>query len=463
MNFSYKKLFSCITFISLSIQAQAGSFSLYTEGSVSAVQNFAAGIAAEGRDASVGWYNPAALVLLKKMEFVGGGIGVIPVARLSGTSRLYQYDPNDETDPILYGPYTESFHNLDGGREAIVPNFHFAMPFGDKIVYGASLVAPFGLSSNWPESSAVRYAGTYSNLRVIDFAPEAGALINDHFALGLGVDFQWANVNFDNVIGAPAVLPILLPGVPVTEWDTTVKNSGKSFGMGFHAGFLTKWNDDNTRFGFNYLYGVTQNFKGTSQVQGMFADGDFLNTDAYAVSNNLRADPVKFPDIMTFSLFHKMTDKVDVMGSIVYSMWSSFKSITLYNIPVASIPDNALVLQNATAIQNYRDTFRLAFGLNYKLTDKWELRGGTGWDQTPTNNTDRDIRLPDADKYALAVGAHWQPTDSWGFDIGYSYLWPLQTATVNKTQYLDSRNWVVINATGHAYAQLLALGLKWRM
>lgn len=463
MESSYNKWCSCLLVLGICSSIHAGSFSLYTEGSVSAVQNFAAGVAAEGRDASVGWYNPAALVLLKKPEFVGGGIGVNPVARLTGTSRLYQYDPNDEVDPILYGPYTQSFYNLDGGREAIVPNLHFALPVGDKVVYGFSIVAPLGLASNWPEDSPVRYAGTYSNLRVIDFAPEMGGLINEHFSVGLGIDFQWANVNFDNVVGAPAVLPIIVPDVPVTEWDTVVRNHGNSFGMGFHAGYLFKWNDDTSRFGFNYLYGVTHDFKGSSQLQGMFADKDFFDTQAMISSNGLYADPVKFPDIMTFSLFQKVNDRLDMMASVVYSLWSSFRSITLHGIPIASIPDNNIIFQSATAVQNYRNALRLAFGANYKLTDKWELRGGTGWDQTPTNDIDRDVRLPDVNKFALAVGAHWQPNDAWGFDVGYSYLWPLEDAVINKTQILDERNWVVVNASGHAYAQLLALGVKWRI
>jgi long-chain fatty acid transport protein len=463
MNFPYSKLFSCLMCLGVSSALQAGSFSLYTEGSVSAVQNFAAGVAAEGRDASVGWYNPAALVLLKKAELVGGGIGVNPVARLTGTSKLYQYDPNDDTDPLLYGPYTESFKDLDGAREAIVPNIHFALPAGDRVVYGVSIVSPMGLASNWPGTSAVRYAGTYSNLRVIDFAPEMGGLITEHFAVGAGIDFQWANVNFDNVIGAPAVLPSINPDIPVTEWDTTVQNHGNSFGIGFHAGFLAKWNDDNTRFGFNYLYGVTHDFQGSSQLRGIFADPDFFNNQAYYSLDALYADPVKFPDIMTFSLFQKVNDRVDIMGSVVYTLWSSFQSITLHNIPVASIPMNDIIPQNATAIQNYRNALRLSAGANYRLTEKWELRGGAGWDQTPTNDIDRDVRLPDVNKWALAGGVHWQPSEAWGFDFGYSYLWPAQTAAINKTQVLDSRNWVVIDATGHSYAQLVAVGAKWRM
>ena len=456
-----KNIFKGFLLLYASSVTQAGGFSLYTEGSVSAVQNFAAGVAAEGRDASVGWYNPAALVLLKKAELVGGGVGVLPVARLTGTSSLYQIDPID--NETLYGPYQETFENLNGAREAIVPNIHFALPANGRVVYGVSVVSPMGLATNWPGTSAVRYAATYSNLRVIDFAPEMGGLITENFAVGAGVDFQWANVNFDNVIGAPAVLPIINPAIPVTEWDTTVQNHGNSFGMGFHAGFLAKWNNDKTRFGFNYLYGVTHDFRGSSQLRGIFADPDFFNAQAYYAANALYADGIKFPDIMTGSFFQQVNDKLDIMGSVVYTLWSSLQSISLNNIPVASIPESSIVFQNATAVQNYHNAWRLAIGANYKLTDKIELRGGAGWDQTPSNNVDRDVRLPDVNKGALAYGVHWQPNDNWGFDFGYSYLWPLNTVNINKTQILNSQNWVTVNATGHAYAQLIAVGARWKL
>ncbi len=50
-------------------------------------------------------------------------------------------------------------------------------------------------------------------------------------------------------------------------------------------------------------------------------------------------------------------------------------------------------------------------GAKYQVNDKWLVRGGIGWDQTPTNDVDRDARLPDADRVGVAVGAHYQYSD----------------------------------------------------
>ena len=157
-----------------SFQSHSGAFSLYTEGSASAVGNFAAGVAAEGRDASIGWFNPAGLVLLRKPEIVLGAVGVLPHVSLTGEAIFNQIEIDSNE---LLPPYVENFNNLNGAQNAVVPNLHVAIPVGDNFTYGLSIVSPLGLSTSWPQDSALRYAATLSELTVVDISPEMGGLI----------------------------------------------------------------------------------------------------------------------------------------------------------------------------------------------------------------------------------------------------------------------------------------------
>lgn len=50
--------------------AHSAGFSLYTESNGASTGNFGAGVAAEASDASIGWYNPAGLVLIKNQQAV---------------------------------------------------------------------------------------------------------------------------------------------------------------------------------------------------------------------------------------------------------------------------------------------------------------------------------------------------------------------------------------------------------
>ena len=81
-----KNIILSLNALFISSISQAGGFSLYTESSVVALGNYGAGVAAEAADASIGWYNPAGLVLIKKPQLILGGIGVFPSTKLSGNS-----------------------------------------------------------------------------------------------------------------------------------------------------------------------------------------------------------------------------------------------------------------------------------------------------------------------------------------------------------------------------------------
>jgi len=453
----------------------AGGFSLYTEGSAAAIGNFAAGIAAEGADASIGWYNPAGLVLLKKQQAVLGGVGVFPSTQLTGSS-LYS-TPNlfDPTEPNL--TYAQTFSGLQAAKSALVPSLHYALPLNDMAVFGLSIVAPFGLSTDYEKNSPVRYAATLSKLETFTLSPELGHKITKHFSLGVGVDLQYARVTFNRMIGSPAYLQYLELVVPqeITPYtlDSESKNTGDSFGVGFHLGGLLRFSEDHTRLGLNYQSHVNHNFSGRSQLTGRFADPalnifapGLANPNASFYSNTLSSNSIALPGILTLSGYQDVNDKLALLGSVVYSQWSSFKEITLNNVAVG-VPDpdlgtTTLTTRNATTTEGYRDTWRLAIGANYHVNDQWMMRIGGGYDQTPTVNAHRDVRLPDSNRGAVAIGVHYQAFPSVGFDVGYSYLFATNDAIINNTQPIATSTYNV-TATSKNHAQLVGLQAVWKL
>ena len=61
--------------------------------------------------------------------------------------------------------------------------------------------------------------------------------------------------------------------------------------------------------------------------------------------------------------------------------------------------------------------------MSYYLDDKWKLRGGIAWDESPVNDTDRTPRLPDSDRFWLAGGVQYAWDKQWKFDVGATYIW----------------------------------------
>ncbi|OYV54928.1 MAG: hypothetical protein B7X00_00940, partial [Legionella sp. 21-45-4] len=340
-------------------EACAGAFSLYTEASAVEIGNFAAGSAAEAPDASIGWFNPAGLVLLNKTQGVLSGVGVFPSTEISGVSHYFTAG---------YPSYSQAFDKLQGAKSDLVPAVHLAYPISDKAVIGVSLVSPMGESTNWTEDSPVRYAATQTKLLTVNAAPEMGVKVTEHVSVGAGLDLQWAQVTFNAILGAPTVYQEF--GVPNLV-DSTSINKGTSFGVGFHAGGLVQLNQKHSRIGLNYQSGISHKFYGYSSLNGKLADpavaSDPFTANPYSeyLVNALNSNNVQFPNIVTLSWYQDLNNKWAVLGSLVYNGWNSFKTITLNHVAgfsVATEPQQTPV--GTTAVEDYRDAWRLAAGIN---------------------------------------------------------------------------------------------------
>jgi long-chain fatty acid transport protein len=451
-------LSSAVLMTLISSVVHAGAFSLYTEGSAVAVGNYAAGAAAEGSDASIGWYNPAGLVLINNQQVVLSGVGVLASTNLSGTS-VFTTEPSPP-----FPPYVQNFTDLQAAKSAVVPALHYARPLGNWAVFGLSVTAPFGLSTEYSNDSPVRYAATLSELKSVDVSPELGGKLTDNFSIGAGLDFQWAQVKFNRMLGSPSQLQFLQSlGAPVTPTflDSESYNKAHSFGMGFHAGILGMFNANHTRIGLNYQSQVKHRFNGYSRLTGRLADPALLNPNAVFRTDTLFGNPIEMPEVVTLSAYQDITSHWALLGSLVYTGWDCFQEIRLNNVAAYSPELATQVIVSSGARQDYENSWRFALGANYKVNEVWLIRFGGGFDQTPTINAHRDVRLPDADRWALSIGTHYQLFPAIGLDFGYTYLWANDDALVNTTEQLGTTSTYSVSATAKPHAHLVGLQAVW--
>jgi len=430
---------------------QAAGFSLYTEGSGASIGTYGAGLAAEAADASTGWFNPAGLSLINEQQAVVGVVGIFPTTSLTGTTTY---------NSTGFPSYSEAFRNLNGGEDAGVPSFHYAKPVGENTTVGLSIVAPFGLSTNWGNRSPLRYSATFTELLTVNISPEIGGKVNENFAIGAGLDLQYAKVKFNRMLGSPAVLNAI--GNPPNQFDSLSYNKGQSFGVGFHAGILAMFNDNHTRVGLNYQSKMKHTFHGYSVLTGILADPALTNPNAIFRTDSLYSNNIEFPEVVALSGYHEFNEKFTLLGSIIYTGWHVFDDLALFNV-AAPLPGGGIAPAISSSTQNYRNAWRFGLGANYHVNERFMLRGGIGYDETPTNDVDRDVRLPDVDRWALAVGAHYDFNPEFGFDIGYAYLWGRDDSRVNKTEAIGTTNSFNVNARGDNHAHLVGLQAVWTL
>ena len=77
---------------------------------------------------------------------------------------------------------------------------------------------------------------------------------------------------------------------------------------------------------------------------------------------------------------------------------------------------------------------RYSIGANYKWNDKWTLKAGIAFDETPVKDAqNRTVRLPDNDRTWVAFGGQMKLGPSGKLDLGYSHLF-IEDADINFTR-----------------------------
>jgi long-chain fatty acid transport protein len=409
--------------------ASASAFLLH-EQSAAQLGAFYAGSAAIADDASTNWYNPAGLSQLKGSNFVASGTNISTISDFHGTTTL--------TSAVPFPPFslteTES-GEAGGGTARLVPALHGSYRINDKVVVGLSIVVPFGLSTHYEPTSIVRYNATESELKTIDVAPSVSYQPVDWLALGIGLDAEYAEVKFDSIIGV-ATLPL----------DSLSKNKATDWGYGWHAGVLGIVPQTQTRLGLAYHSNIEQNLHGHSKLHGP------LNPLGYESRVHGSVD---LPWWLVGSLVQDLGDWISIMGSVEYTHWSSIQNITLKGVETGGATGGTTTSVDTV---NYKNVWGFLGAVRVHLSEDFMVTVGGGHEGTPTNNTDRDLRVPDSNRWIASCGIRYVPeyAQKVQLDVGYAHIWGKE-AIINKTMPASTQ---VVTAEGTDLSAVNLLGFQ---
>lgn len=334
----------CLSCTSL---VHASGFQLWEQDGAS-VGTYHAGFASAAEDASTAFYNPAGMVRINHQQFVVGGDPILTSFKFNGTVAVNTLMPD-----------TPQQTSAQGGGFNFVPFAHYVAPINDRLFFGLSLVIPFGLQTNYGDNTLVRYAGTLSEIRVIDLTPSLAFSVTDQLSLGAGLDFERLNGQFDLQTGTA-----LLPG------DTLSENEGHDYATGYHVGALYQYSPQ-LRAGLSFHSQVIHHLNGTSKFIGPLANEAEGGTQE---STNF-ATRIILPPTTSLGVFYTINPCWDVMANINYTQWSVVKNLVLHN--VAGIQDFQAT-NNITVFINekFRNTLNYSIGANYHLNEQWFFRMG---------------------------------------------------------------------------------------
>lgn len=363
------------------VRAEAAGFQLQ-EQSASGLGVAYSGMPAAAQDASVAFWNPAALPLLD-------GVQLTAAVHYIDTS----FDFVSAGPPPAGSTYNALGDGGNGGGGTMLPALYGRMGITPRLAAGLAINAPFGLKTDWPAPWAGMFSAVRSEVKTLNINPSLGYRLSPHVLLGAGVSYERLQATLTN--GVTPLAPAAIGHLEGSDWK-----------FGWNAGALFEWNS--TRVGVTYRSSIGY------RVEGALT----FNSPAFAsLASDVRAD-LRLPSTLAVGISQDVGQHTRLLADVTWTGWDSVQSLTVVatsgaraGLPVASTP------------LNFRNSWRAGLGAEQKLTAKWLVRAGIAYDRSPVQDEFRTPRLPDDDRRWLAAGVRFSPNQQLSFDVGYAHLW----------------------------------------
>lgn len=422
----------------LSTTAGAAGFQLL-EQSATGLGNAYAGTAAVAENASTVHYNPAGMTELQGRQ-ISVGLNYID---LNAT-----YESGNQINPGGAGSAAFFSRKLatgsaEGGDAKPVPNLYLTLPITKDLVFGLGTNAVYGMRTDWSSGWAGQYHGEVTDVKTINVNPSLAWKVNDAFSVGFGLNYQKIDALLNQSIngGNHAACGGACP-------DGLFQVSGNSYKWGYNFGLLFK-PVEGTKIGVAYRSAISHKLEGRYSVQGLspVSLGVYRSLGKFASTSGDASVEIKLPDVLTVSLAHQVNDRWEALADISRTGWSK--------IPELRIKDASNGSTVGLSTYDWKNTWRVSLGTNYKVNDQWKAKFGIAFDQGVTDDAHRTPRLPDSNRVWLSVGGQYKVSSTSALDFGYAYV---QAKEASSSLGSDSPTATgAINGTYKSHVQILGV------
>lgn len=407
------------------------------EQSASGVGTAYAGRAAVAEDASVVFYNPAAMTELKRAELTVGATYIDATGELSNASKSNAGGAPDSYESATYSEGGDYIPN------PTIPFAYYVRPLSDKMAVGLGVFVPFGTNTNYKSDSIVGGFADETTLKVIDIQPSFAYKLNDEISVGGGIDIVYAQALLSKQLDLVPYSPFASTEAQYKGYENKYSVEGDDWAYGWNLAMFWKLSDKTT-FGATYRSQIDIEFTGDSEFAQSTGVKAWVDPDgaggpapagAYPVNGgtgvvNAQASkvPLSTPQSVTLSLAHQLTEALQLQAGATWTDWSVFQNLDIIATEDGYIDD--LGQLNATADgkyighieENWKDSIAYAVGGTYNLNEQWLVRAGYAYDDAAVTTENRTARVPDNDRQWLTTGFRFTATQDISVDVGVAYL-----------------------------------------
>jgi long-chain fatty acid transport protein len=360
--------------------ARAAGFAIFEQGAQA--MGFAGAFTAQASDPSAIFHNAAGIAFLKGHQLYLGATLIHPSTDFTG----------DDPFPGAGTTASQSVGILP------VPAAYYTHQFSETVVFGIGLHAPFGLKTEWadPEVFSGRFITQTAELKGFSLNPTVAIKLADRLALGGGVDIRFASVTLERAV--PLIDPFTQT---VTDVGQARLESDTAFDIGFNLGLLAR-PSDSLSLGLSYRHKVHMDLTGGAsftQIRTGNPELDIRVAAQLPAGEVPLSTAIEFPAILSGGVAYAWSEwraELDVN----WYQWSTFDRLVL---EFETRPDLSQTIE-----EDYESVFQYRLGVERRLNDTWQVRGGYFFDKSPAPPESVSPLLPDASRHGLALGGTWR-------------------------------------------------------
>ncbi|MET0569269.1 MAG: outer membrane protein transport protein [Hyphomicrobiaceae bacterium] len=406
---------------------EAGGFAIREQSAHFQGSSFA-GNAAGGALSSMFW-NPAAAGQFNGFNTESAYSWIIPDSEITALP-----------GSTLLGAPGLSSSSGEVGNQAIVPSTYLSYQLSPNLVFGFSLNAPFGLSTE-PENRA--WAGQTqartSKIETYNAQPVLAYRVNPTLIVAAGLQIEYIEGTLKSAAGTGAAAP-----------NGVIK--GDDTALGFTAGIL--WQPmPGTSVGLGFRSSIDHNLEGTIGVVGIPVT--FAGISA----------ALETPETVTLSWRQELAPRWTGLATVEWANWSRLKSLDVVcqEGAIAGPCAGGAGTNGKSLPLGWHDGWFFALGAEYAWSPQLTLRAGAAYEISPIRDPDeRPARLPDSDRVWASIGASYKWSERISLDFAYTHIF-VDDARIDRTEDLAPGVPIRLLADADASVDILSVGLKMKL
>ena len=372
--------------------ANAGGITLYEVGTAD-VGLASAGYSARAQDASTVFTNPAGMTRLAGDQLTLG-------------AQVFHADVGFSVEP---GTTPALGSNAGGNPIGWFPGggMFYSHSVSPDLKVGVAVTGNFGSVVKYDAGWVGRYRAQEGTLLGLSILPSAAWRVNEKLSVGASLNAMYGMlknvVAVNNIVGADGKLTL----------------DDNAWGIGANLGLLYEF-DRGSRVGITYNSPVNLNFGAQAQWSGLGPGISALLASRGLLGANVDLG-ITVPQGVNASFYREVDPRWAVLGSVGWQQWSKFGQV---DVGVDS--NNPIGL---TTSLDFKDTWHVAGGAQYKWSDTYLLNGGIAYDSGFQDNNRVALALPANAAWRFGIGGRKEesPTFNWGWSLEYLYGGSLHT------------------------------------